>query len=211
MRQSTKKLNIEDIPYGSGRTDSGVHASAQVMHLDLPSFWTDLEKLHEKLNSTLHPHIHVKKIDKIESEFHARFSAKKRLYRYVIYDGDYQPFLSNYALHVNAVDVAKLHEILQSFVGTHNFEYFKKMGSETKTDTREIYKAGAYRHKNLTVIYFLGNSFLRSQVRIMCGFALNVMDKKSSIEELQEQLSKKARHSRTLVPPSGLYLARIYY
>jgi tRNA pseudouridine38-40 synthase len=63
----------------SGRTDRGVHATGQVCHIDLPEFWSDLEKLKSALNGMLPPSIHVKKIVAVDESFHARYSAKKRV------------------------------------------------------------------------------------------------------------------------------------
>ena len=206
-----KNLNIDTILTGSGRTDTGVHATAQVIHCEIPEFWSDLTRLKEELNRILAPNIYIKNIESVSEDFHARFSAKKRLYRYAIYSGEYQPFLSNYALHVKNIETQRLDFILKNFIGTHDFKNFKKQGSDTNSDVREIFKAGAYTHKSITIIYFLGNSFLRSQVRMMCSFALKVMNEKLTCEQLNEQLKNKEKHSTGVIPSSGLYLAKIYY
>jgi len=206
-----KKLNIDTKIIGSGRTDTGVHATAQVIQCEIPSFWSDLDKLKIKLNNMLNQSIYIKKIELANSKFHARFGAKKRLYRYVLYTGQYQPFFSSYALHVEHLDTHRLNNILKKFNGIHNFKYFKKSGSQTQTDIRKIYKAGAYKHKNFTIIYFLGNSFLRSQVRMMSAFALKIMEDKSDTICLQEQLDVKKQHSTSVIPACGLYLSKIYY
>lgn len=211
LTTALKKLNIKTNLVGSGRTDQGVHATAQVIHCDIPSFWVDLNRLKKELNRTISSSIFIKKITAVELDFHARFNAKKRLYRYIIYSGEYQPFLSEYALHVKKIDAKKLNTILKNFIGIYDFKNFKKQGSETNSDIREIYKAGAYKHNNLTIIYFTGNSFLRSQVRMMCAFALNVMNKKLTCKELQEQLTCGVKHSTDVIPSSGLYLAKISY
>jgi len=206
-----KKINIDTKLVGSGRTDSGVHATAQVIHCDIPAFWSDLDKLKLKLNQMLDESVHVKKIERANDEFHARYSAKKRLYRYILYTGQYQPFYAPYALHVESLDTHKLNEILKQFIGIYDFKYFKKPGSITKTDTREIFKAGAYTHKDFTIIYFLGNSFLRSQIRMMSDFALKTMEDEFDILQLKEQLNIKKIHSTNIVPASGLYLSKIFY
>jgi len=211
LTKTLKRLNINTTLIGSGRTDTGVHATAQVLHCELPKFWSDLSRLKDELNRMVSPSIYIKNIELVDSEFHARFSAKKRLYRYVLYSGEYQPFLSNYALHVKSIDVKKLDLILNNFIGIHDFKYFKKLGSDTSSDTREIFKAGAYKHNNMCIIYFLGNSFLRSQVRMMCHFALEVMHNKLTCKELKEQLNSDIKHSTGVIPSSGLYLAKIYY
>ncbi len=211
ITKELKNLNINANLIGSGRTDTGVHATSQVIHFDIPKFWSNIEKLKEELNRLIKPHIYIKKIELVEKNFHARFSAKKRLYRYALYSGEYQPFLSNYALHVDNINIEKLNLIVKYFIGIHNFTNFKKQGSETSSDIREIFKAGAYKHKDITIIYFLGNSFLRSQIRMMCSFALEVMNDKLTPTQLKEQLTKDKKHSTKVIPATGLYLSKIFY
>lgn len=211
ISKSLHKINIETNIIGSGRTDSNVHATAQVIHFEVPSFWHNLEKLKSELNKQVSPYIYIKQIQGVDDLFHARFSAKKRLYRYILYSGNYQPFLSDYSLHVNSIDLKKLNLILQTFKGIHDFEYFKKTGSETRTNTREIYKTGAYQYKNFVIIYFQGNSFLRSQVRMMSDFSLKVMNNELTLKQLKEQVNKINKHSTGVIPANGLYLSKIYY
>ena len=211
ITKALRNININTVLVGSGRTDSGVHAIAQVLHCEVPEFWSDLVKLKKELNRTIAPSIYIKDLVLVEKDFHARFSAKKRLYRYFLYEGNYQPFLSNYALHVDKIDVKMLNATVKKFVGIHDFKNFKKLGSDTNSDIREIFKAGAYTHKNMTIIYFLGNSFLRSQVRIMCSFSLEIMQKNFTSKQLEEQLDGKKKHHLGVIPPSGLYLSKIYY
>jgi len=211
LTKALKKLNIKTNIVGSGRTDTGVHASAQVIHCIIPEFWSDLKKLQDELNRLITPNIYIKKIELENEDFHARFSAKKRLYRYALYHGEYQPFLSNYALHVENIETQKLNNILKQFVGVHDFKNFKKQGSDTNSDVREIFKAGAYTYNGMTIIYFLGNSFLRSQIRMMSSFALEVMKDRLTCKELKEQLDTQIKHSSSVIPSSGLYLCRIYY
>jgi tRNA pseudouridine38-40 synthase len=206
-----KALNITSDLVGSGRTDKDVHATNQVAHLDLPPFWKDLKKLKTALNTSLHPHIHIKNITHINDDFHARFDAKKRLYRYFCYEGEFQPFYAPYALHVKYIDVQKLNQILQLFTGEHDFTYFKKEGSPTTHNRRIIFKARAYRYKNFIVISLLGNGFLRSQVRMMISACLKVLEGKISLEQLQEQLDLKKVYTRSLVSANGLYLSKIFY
>ena len=211
LENAFKKLNIQTSVMGSGRTDKDVHATHQVIHVDIPEYWSDFEKLKKSLNLIVSPNIYIKSIHRVSKDFHARFSAKKRLYRYILNTKEFTPFSARYSLHVKNIDVQKLDNILQSFQGIHNFEFFKKHGSDNKNDTREIFKCGAYKYKDFIVIYFQGNSFLRSQVRMMVQFALDILDKKFSQEQLKEQLNSQKRYSSALVAPYGLYLSKIYY
>jgi len=211
MTRALQHININSVVVGSGRTDAGVHAFHQVLHVNIPSFWNNLTKLKSHLNGFLSPHIFIQSITPVSASFHARFDAKKRLYRYILYDGAYQPFLANYALHVKPLDVEQLNQYAKVFEGFHNFSYFKKMGGGTTKDERTIFKAGAYRYQNWIIIYFLGDAFLRSQVRMMCSSLLKVTHHELSIEELIEQRDRRMKVSTTLIPACGLYLSRVYY
>lgn len=211
LEDALKRLGIESRIVGAGRTDAGVHASRQVAHCDIPLFWNDFTKLTYYLNAMLHPQIHIKQITPMDDSFHARFSAKKRLYRYLVYDGAYQPFLSSYALHVNTLELSALHHFTQLFLGKHDFGFIKKEGGGATQDVRTLYKAGAYRHHNCYVIYFVGDAFLRSQVRMMVHLILQACEGKLSKEQLLEQRDKKKKHTTHLSPSCGLYLSRIYY
>lgn len=211
LEEALQRLNITSTVVGAGRTDAGVHALGQVVHCDIPLFWHDCDKLCYHLNTIVHPHIHIKRIVPVEHLFHARFSAQKRLYRYVMYEGAYQPFLSNYALHVKPLDIQKLHAHTQHLVGFHNFGFFKKEGGGTTKDERTLFKAGAYRVNQFSVLYFLGDAFLRSQVRMMCHMLLKVNYGELSLECLIAQRQKETQYSTTLAPACGLYLSRIYY
>jgi len=211
IQNAFKMLHVEQNILVSGRTDRGVHALNQVCHLHIPGYLVDLQKLRQNLNQMIKPYIYIKKLEFVNDEFHARFSAKKRLYRYVISHNNYNPFYADFCLFIPYLNTDSMHKNAQEFKGIHNFKYFKKNGSDTKNDIREIYKCGAYSFKNHTVLYFLGNSFLRSQVRMMCDYLINIEQKKLSLTNLKEQLKTIKKASTSLVPPNGLYLSKIYY
>ncbi|MDR0579837.1 MAG: tRNA pseudouridine(38-40) synthase TruA [Campylobacteraceae bacterium] len=204
-----KELGITSKPIGSSRTDKGVHALNQTVHIDLPPFWEDLDKLQNTLNCLLHPYIHVRKI--VKSDLHARFDAKKRLYRYICYTGEYDPLLSDYALFLPEFDLTFINKALSLFLGRHDFGFFKKTGSETKDDIRTLYKADVYMYKNFLVFRFLGDGFLRSQVRMMTQAILSAQKGILSLEDLKMQIDKKRRVFTESAPACGLYLSRVYY
>ncbi|MDR1007361.1 MAG: tRNA pseudouridine(38-40) synthase TruA [Campylobacteraceae bacterium] len=206
---AAKELGITSKPIGSSRTDKGVHALNQVVHIDIPLFWEDLEKLKNTLNRLFSPYIHVGNI--LPSNLHARFDAKKRLYRYVCYGGEYNPFLSDYALFLPKFDLNLINKALLLFVGKHDFGFFKKTGSETKDDIRILYKADAYMYKNFLIFRFLANGFLRSQVRLITSAALSVQEGALTLSELKAQIDKKSRVFTKAASACGLYLSRVYY
>jgi len=201
-----EKLGIKQKVVASGRTDKGVHATMQVCHIDLPPYWSDIEKLKKVLNKMLCNALHVKKIIHVKDDFHARYNAKKRTYRYIIKTTQKNPFESDFVTFIEDVDFDKTQKNIKLFIGKHDFKQFMKTGSDVTSTTREIYKAFAYQHKNYIVLNFQANGFLRSQIRLMVG-ALLTLNKK----QIQEQL--KATHSYKIkpAPPNGLYLAKITY
>ncbi|MDR2100813.1 MAG: tRNA pseudouridine(38-40) synthase TruA [Campylobacteraceae bacterium] len=204
-----KELGITSKPIGSSRTDKGVHALNQTVHIDIPPFWHDLEKLRSMLNRLLSPFVYIRKIS--PCPLHARFDATKRLYRYICYTGKYNPLLANYALFLPKFDLELANKALLLFVGTHDFGFFKKNGSQTKDGIRTIYKADVYVYKNFFIFRFLADGFLRSQVRMMSGAVLAVQNETLKLSDLKVQIDKKKRVFTKVISPCGLYLARVYY
>jgi len=203
-------LQINSEVVGSGRTDAGVHASGQVIHFDLPTYWTDVKKLKLNLNRKLQ-HIQFKHITTVNSDFHARFSAKKRLYRYVFKTSKPSVFEQTHISYYETFNTQVLQEALQLFEGEHDFKYFRKTGSETYTTTRTIYSAKYVYRKGYHFIYFQANGFLRAQVRMMVDTAMSCAKNKMTLTQLQEQRDIHRQHSTMLAPPQGLYLAKILY
>lgn len=201
-----KQLGIKERLIASGRTDKGVHATGQVCHLDLPPFWSDLEKLKSVLNRMLPTAIQIKEIKEVESQFHARYDAKVRTYRYFIKVGPSNPFESDFITFFKKVDFEEIQKNITLFIGSHNFKEFMKTGSDVTNTLREIYKAFAYRYQGYIILNFQANGFLRSQIRLMVG-ALLTLD----AQQIQEKLSCSQEHKLKPAPPNGLYLAKIQY
>ena len=210
IEEALRSLHINSNIVASGRTDAGVHASGQVIHFDLPEFWSDLAKLKTNLNHKL-KEIQFKHITWVSPDFHARFSAKKRLYRYVFKSKKPSVFEKKYISYYPSFNKDLLKEALQTFEGKHDFNYFHKTGSITHTTIREIYKT-YYRERNgYHYIYFQANGFLRSQVRMMVESAMLYAQGLLSMDQLQTQLQCQSKHCTKLAPPEGLYLARVQY
>jgi len=205
-----KSLQINSPIVGSGRTDRGVHASSQVIHFDIPSYWDDICKLQNVLNNKLR-YIHFKHISKVEDNFHARFNAKKRIYRYVFQTKPISVFQKDYISFYKKFDKDKLQNALECFVGEHDFALFYKQGSQTHTTIRNIYKAYYIKQNDIYCIYFEANGFLRSQVRMMVDACMQVATDTLDIQSLKKQISNKQKYTTKLAPPQGLYLARIIY
>jgi len=201
-----EKLEIKFRVVASGRTDRGVHATGQVCHFDIPHYWSDLIKLKRVLNQKLPNSIKVLKIESVEDTFHARYSAKKRSYRYLLKLGESNPFEADYVTFVKKLDFSTLQENIKLFVGRHDFVQFMKTGSESDSTQRVIYKAFAYKHKEYIVLHFMANGFLRSQIRLMVGALLD-LDK----EQIEDKLQNRYNHKLKPAPSNGLYLAKILY
>lgn len=200
------QLGITGKPIASGRTDRDVHATGQVIHIDLPEYWSDLEKLHTTLNEMLPKTMQVKKINAVTEAFHARYSATSRVYRYIIKQGVSTPFTNDFITYVAQLNVQQLTRNIKLFEGEHDFAYFMKTGSDTGTTVRHIYKTAVYKHKDYIVLSFEANGFLRAQIRMMVGALLQL-----NAQQIQEMLLHKHKYKLKPAPPNGLYLAKVNY
>jgi len=210
IENALKDLHITSPIVGSGRTDSGVHATGQVIHFDLPEFWSDLNRLQNSLNRKLST-VYFKHISPVPDDFHARFSAKKRIYRYVFKETRPSVFEKKYIAHYSNFDTGILKKALLLFVGEHDFRCFHKTGSDIHTSVRSVYDAKYKRQGEYHFIYFTANGFLRSQVRMMVASAMLCATNELSLQQLTEQINGERQHSSRLAPPQGLYLSRILY
>jgi len=199
-------IGVREQCIASGRTDKGVHATGQVFHIELPTYWNDLIKLKNVLNKMLPNSILIKNIKKVSDNFHARYSAKKRVYRYIIKSSNSNPFEEQFISFIKDADFRIIKKNISLFIGEHDFKAFMRTGSDTKNSIRIIYNAFAYKHKEYLVLNFEANGFLRSQIRLMVG-ALLCLDKEDIIHKLN--LTKEI--SLKPAPPNGLYLAKIKY
>jgi len=206
LQKVLSQLGINTKVIASGRTDKGVHATGQVCHVDLPKFWSDTKKLKKVLNEMLPSSIAVKHVNSVDDDFHARYSAKKRIYRYIIKESASNPFESNFITFLSSLNFRQIESNIKLFIGEHNFEQFMKTGSDVKTTTRIIYKAFAYKHNDCIILNFEGNGYLRSQIRLMVGALLQL-----NKTEIIEQLNSEKKHKIRPAPSNGLYLAKIKY
>ena len=201
-----KKLGIEQKVVASGRTDKGVHATMQVCHIDLPPYWSDIKKLQRVLNKMLCDALHVKKIIHVKDDFHARYSAKKRSYRYIIKTTQSNPFEKDFVTFLQMINFEKIEQNIKLFIGEHDFKQFMKSGSDVNSTKRIIYKAFAYKHKSYIILNFEANGFLRSQIRLMVGALFQL-----EAEEIQKHLECNAKYKIKPAPANGLYLSKIIY
>ena len=196
----------------SGRTDRGVHALIQVSNFYVDST-IPIERLKYILNRGLPLDIELLDVEEVEEKFNSRFDAKNRGYRYII-SWERNPFRSRYETFINReIDIKRFYEILKPLIGMHDFNNFRLSDCGSKTSVREIYdiKIEKLEEKRIA-IDLLGSSFLKSQIRIIIGTALNIYFKElpeNYIEEMLKNPNKK--YLKKVAPPYGLYLSQVNY
>jgi tRNA pseudouridine38-40 synthase len=203
--------------HAAGRTDAGVHAEGQVVSFNLSSRlsreWEGRD-LQCALNGNLPPDIRVLDAAPVDEEFHARFDAKSKTYRYQIYLSEVMsPFLIRYAWHhPYPLDVERLAEESKALIGARDFTAFTVADSDTKTFTRTITEIGVEREGDLLKVFFTGDGFLRYQVRTMVAALIESNRgrlKAGSISELIE--SKDRALIQAPAPARGLTLMKVRY
>lgn len=174
----------------SSRTDKGVHANNQVACVECGEHFRDFAHLRALINRHAHPAIHVKFISRVKDDFHPRYDATARAYRYVINHGEFSPFLSPYETFLPKFDPNLANELLALFVGEHNFSAFMKLGSDVKSPVRRVSKAFCYARGERTIIIFKANGFLRAQVRLMVASVLKALELAKSGKFRQTQVQE---------------------
>ena len=216
LEQAFQKISGTRIRvHGAGRTDAGVHALAQCAHVDLPDRRLSLERWTNALNSTLPPAIRILRCQFMPQNFHARFSATGKLYRYRIWAAPILPPLEfGRAWHISSpLDVDLLKTAGKKFVGTHDFAAFAANRGKKEQDTmRTIWSVQIRRSGPRIAIEIAGDGFLYKMVRLMVGAMTQVALNKMNVDEIVARL--KAGHangSRFVAPAKGLYLVKIWY
>lgn len=200
--------------HASGRTDAGVHAYCQKAHFDLE---TKISKEHLRyaLNCLIPNDIYIKKIEQVNSDFHARFCVKKKEYIYKLNMGEYNPIEKDYICQWNKqLDIIEMARALKYLEGTHNFKSFTKANAR-QDYVRTIVRTNLIRetkNKNQITFVFVGTGFLRYQVRNMVGTIIEIGEGKRKSRDMIEILNAKDRKIAGITAsPVGLYLKDVYY
>ena len=201
-----KKIKIT----GSGRTDTGVHARNQIVHLDIPDY--DLYKLRRSLNGLLQKDIVVKDIQNSAPGFHARFDAAARRYRYYI-SQESTAINRNYVWQVNfPLNITLMQMGCERIRLNRDFQAFCKKGSDVKHYRCDIFESKWFFFENLLVYEIKANRFLHGMVRAIVGTLIDLGRGKISLNELDKIIESK---DRTLIkltaPPQGLVLEEVIY
>ena len=198
---------------GSGRTDAGVHAQCQVAHFDTDST-SPPKKMYKALNAHLPQDIKVLSSEQVEDDFHACTWAKKKTYCYSLYLSDVEnPLRERYAVKVDGrLDLQKVQECAQVFIGEHDFKAFCASGSGAKTTVRTIYNIDIESQQEKLNVYVTGNGFLYNMVRIMVGALVGVGRGEMEIQDVEQMLKTGERHVNVkTLSPKGLCLMNVEY
>lgn len=206
-----KKVEV----HASGRTDAKVHALNQKAHFDLDIKITK-EKLKKALNSLLPEDIHIKNVEEVSDNFHARYNAKGKEYIYKINMGEYNPLERNYIYQYNnRLDVTEIERAMKYLEGTHNFKSFTKTDEEKDDYVRTLSQTNLIRDLkdvNKITLVFVGTGFLRYMVRNMVGTLIEVGEGKRKSEDIITILKEQNRtHAGKTAAPEGLYLKNVFY
>ena len=206
-----KKVEV----HASGRNDAKVHALNQKAHFDLDIKITK-EKLKKALNSLLPEDIHIKNVEEVSDNFHARYNAKGKEYIYKINMGEYNPLERNYVYQYNnRLDVTEIERAMKYLEGTHNFKSFTKTDEEKDDYVRTLSQTNLIRDLkdvNKITLVFVGTGFLRYMVRNMVGTLIEVGEGKRKSEDIITILKEQNRaHAGKTAAPEGLYLKNVFY
>ncbi len=197
----------------AGRTDTGVHATAQVVHFDFAGQRPDSAWL-QGANNLLPKDIVVDWCQPVDHEFHARFSAVSRSYRYLIYNSPTANAIlaKKVSWHRRPLDVKRMQEAAKALVGKQDFSSFRAAGCQANTPIRTMESVSIHQNQSWIAIDLKANAFLHHMVRNIVGCLFRVGEGKEDVEFVRHILSLK---DRTKAPdtarPDGLYLVGVEY
>jgi tRNA pseudouridine38-40 synthase len=209
--QIITKENINLI--GSGRTDTGVHALGQVANFRI-DMEIDLYRFKYQLNSILPGDIAIKKIEKVDLDFHSRFDAKKRSYIYLFSHGK-NPFYEKYSYQIPQIennDCQRLNRLSRVLLGNNDFTSFSRKNEELENKFCNVEEIHWRNGKDLSLFLISADRFLHGMVRTIIGTLLFAEEKNLDEKYLQNVLSKKDRcEAEESVPAKGLFLYKVRY
>lgn len=197
----------------AGRTDAGVHAFGQVVHFD-----TEAERSEHAWifgsNSNLPHDICVRWAKQVPEDFHARFSATARQYRYLIYNHSIRPSLwrQRAVWHPRHLNEKRMQAAAKYLLGEHDFSSFRGIACQSKTPMREIFNITVERNENFIRLEVRANSFLHHMVRNIAGVLMAIGESKREPIWAQEVLQARDRTlAGVTAAPQGLYLMKVEY
>jgi len=200
---------------GAGRTDAGVHANGQTAHADVPRHKLTPAKAVDALNGNLPRSIRIRSARQVSPEFHARFSATGKTYRYRVWlDRWHHPLELGRSWHFPyPVDLSRLPDLVSVLHGTHDFAAFcANRGRPETTTSRTLYRIKTSRRGPLLEIRVTGSGFLYRMVRMLAGGIMDCLRVGRNPDRLIRQLHDPTlRLMREAAPAHGLYLDRVHY
>ncbi len=213
LEQSITVISGEQVAVvAAGRTDTGVHATGQVIAFNLE--WKhSLHELHRALNAKLPEDIVLRALSAVSDDFHPRFDARIRTYNYHIYNANIRsPLLRIHSWHIiRPLDLKAMNQAAEAIIGVHDFATFGQppQGDDT---VREVYSSSWRRDGSLLLFEISANAFLKRMVRSLVGTMRSVGDGSRSSEEFELALMARNRsHSGKTAPARGLYLMSVSY
>ncbi len=195
---------------GAGRTDTGVHAWGQVAHVDLETA-IDTTSICKALNATTHPSIIVESVEQVSQEFHARFSARERHYRYQVYTGD-SILYRNQSWQLPGLDISHLNQLSNHLLGTHDFLSFSKVNPELDHSLCTVKGAQWKKDHPFIVFNIVGNRFLHHMVRYLVGTMVEVTRGTYDESDFFQLIQSPRKNVRIFKAPSeGLILTHVHY
>lgn len=196
---------------GSGRTDTGVHASQQFVHFDTIAP-IEADAVCYRLNRLLPPDISARQIYPVGLDAHARFDAVSRTYEYRLTQ-EKNPFLQRYAYYLNKpVDLTKLNEAAAVLLTFEDFTTFSKVKGDTLHYRCQMYEANWQQEKTNLIFKIKANRFLRGMVRLVVGTLLDVGTGKISVEDFKAIVAAQDRKLASgAAPATGLFLTSVAY
>jgi tRNA pseudouridine38-40 synthase len=205
---------VDAVLYVAGRTDAGVHATGQVAHVELPAEWTP-HKIQQAVNFHLMNYkVSVLNVEEVPEDFHARFSATRRQYKYCIVNRLAKLSLDRgYAWQVKTpLDIDKMQEAANLLLGKHDFSSFRTVHCQAKNPVRTLTRFDIIRQEDLIECWVEAPSFLHHQVRNMVGTLVWIGQDKWKPSYITEILDKKDRNfGGPTAPAEGLYLTKVFY
>jgi tRNA pseudouridine38-40 synthase len=202
------------VAHGAGRTDAGVHALGQIAHVDFIRVWRE-DRLRDALNAHLRPDpVAVVDVRKVGEDFHARFSAVRRHYRYLICNRRAPlALMKGRAWRVaRPLDARAMHEAAQLLVGRHDFTTFRSTECQATSPLRTLERLDVRREGDLIEIVTCARSFLHNQVRSMAGSLEHIGSGKWTAKDLRDALEARERaRCGQVAPPHGLYIVSVDY
>ena len=215
QKKISNLLKEKIILFGSGRTDTGVHAIEQSAHFDCNNKIIQNNRFLKSINHFLNKEgVTILKIRKRNNFFHSRFSAKMRIYKYIIINRISGPALDKgMGWHVmKKLDLVTMKKGAKKLIGTKDFSTFRASSCRAKSPIKTMKSVKIKSFKNKIEIEFRSQSFLQQQVRSMVGCLKYLGEKKWSLKKFENVMkSKKRTLCAPPAPPEGLFLSRIIY